>query len=85
MEYVYVVVENIDIYTMVYKSYASAHAAVKEKYKDYLQDLIKESGDLESIEKILADVNVDEHSSGKTTLYIEKGINIVICKLYISV
>jgi hypothetical protein len=84
MEHVYVVVENNDIYATVYKSYATAHAAVKEKYKDYLQDIIKESGDLDSIEKILADINVSENSSGKTCLYIEKGINIVICKLYIS-
>ena len=84
MEHVYVIVENNDIYATVYKNYTMAHSAVKEKYKNYLEDLIKESGDLESIEKILADINVSENPGGKTCLYIEKGINIVICKLYIS-
>ena len=81
---VYIVVENGDVYPMTYKNYKSAAAAVKDKYKVYLENQIKELGSLEDIEKVLADVNVSENPEGKTQLYIEKGINIIIQKLPVS-
>lgn len=81
---VYIVVENGDVYPMTYKNYKGAAAAVKDKYKVYLENQIKELGSLEDIEKVLADVNVSENPEGKTQLYIEKGINIIIQKLPVS-
>jgi hypothetical protein len=84
MEYVYVVVDNGEAYPLAYKVYKDAVHAVKEKYKNYIEEQIKDIGDLESIEKILADINVHENPLGKSFLYIEKGINIVIHKLTIS-
>jgi hypothetical protein len=80
MQSFYVVVENGEIYPKLYRTYASAVAAVKEKHHETLEAQIKEVGDLYSIESILADVNVPENSAGETNLYIEKGINIQICK-----
>jgi hypothetical protein len=76
----YVVVENGEIYPHIYLKYSSAIAAVKERHCETLEAHIKEVGDLYSIESILADVNVPENPSGETRLYIEKGINIQICK-----
>jgi hypothetical protein len=81
MEYVYVIVENDEAYPNAYKSYACAVNAVKFKYRTYLETMIKETAYLEDIESILADINVPENILGKSYLYIEKGINIVIYKL----
>jgi len=84
MEHVYVVVDNGEAYPLAYKVYKDAVCAVKEKYKNYIEEQIKDVGDLESIEKILADINVHENPLGKSFLYIEKGINVIIHKLIIS-
>ena len=79
----YVVVENGEAYPQAYKTYAAAVAAVKEKYKETIEDQINEmAGFLEDIESILANINVPE--SDRSHLYIEKGINIIIQKLYIK-
>jgi hypothetical protein len=76
---VYVVVENGETYPNVYLKYSSAVAAVKEKHAETLEEHIKEVRYLHDIEEILAQVNVPENTSGETALYIEKGINILIC------
>ena len=78
----YIVVENGEAYPHAYKRYAAAVAAVKEKHKETIQDQINEIGMLEEIETILANINVPE--SDRSHLYIEKGINIIIQKLYIK-
>jgi len=74
---VYIVIENGKPYTEAFKTYKNAVAAVKEKYKTLIEDQIREMGDLESIEQIVAYVNVPEQKD-VTWLYIEKGINIGI-------
>jgi hypothetical protein len=79
MQSFYVVVENGELYPHLYLKYASAVEAVKEKHAEMLEEHIKEMGDLQSIEEILAQVNVPENPNGETALYIEKGINILIC------
>jgi hypothetical protein len=81
MQTVYVVVENGEIYPSAYKTYKDAVIAVKAKHAEYLEDMIKELKHLDMIESMLADINVPESTdSWKTRLYIEKGINIEICK-----
>ena len=81
MQSIYVVVENGEIYPTAYKTYEAAVLAVKAKHAEYLEDMIKELKHLDLIESMLADINVPENtSSWKTLLYIEKGINIEICK-----
>lgn len=82
--YIYIVVDNGTAYSKAYKTYKEAVSAVKEMYKVHLEEQIKEVRYLEDIEHILADVNVPENPEGKTNLYIEKGINIIIHKLPIS-
>jgi len=75
---VYIVIENGEAYPEAYKSYASAVKAVKEKHRNYLEERIQELHYLDSIENVLADINVPEHPGGMTRLYIEKGIHITI-------
>jgi broad specificity polyphosphatase/5'/3'-nucleotidase SurE len=81
MQSLYVIVENGEPYPTAYKTYKEAVAAVKEKHSERLEEMIKELTQLDLVEEMLADVNVPENtSSWKTHLYIEKGINIEICK-----
>ena len=88
MEFVYSIVENGESYPNAYKTYMSAVFAVKEKHKEYLEEQLKSLECLEClthIENILSDINVPENvESGKTYLYIEKGIHIFIYKLPIT-
>ena len=68
---VYVIIENGEPYQNVYTLFASAVAAVKEKHVDVIDE-----------QKCEADLDVPEDTlSGKTYLYIEKGIHIYIYKL----
>ena len=83
--HVYVVVDNGNPYLLAYKSYKEAVSAVKEKYKIYIEEMIKDVGALEDIEEILSNINVPENPEGKTSLYIEKGIHIEIYKLPVSI
>jgi hypothetical protein len=79
---VYVVVENGDPYPVVYKTYAAAVAAVREKHKE----------DLEAELKWLAEnwghsvnvLDVAENEKGKMYLYVEKGIHIYVYRLPVS-
>jgi hypothetical protein len=82
MEYIYIIVENGEAYPNAYKNYKFAVNAVKEKHKEYLEERIKELYYLDSIENVLADINVTENTDNNISrLYIEKGINIEIHKL----
>jgi len=82
---IYVVIENGEVYPLAYKRYMQALQAVKKKHKEYIEAQIKEIGSLEQIEYILSNINVLENTEkGKTHLYIEKGIHIVIIKLEIQ-
>ena len=82
MESVYIVNENGEVYPTAYKTYAAAQKAVIDKYKEELDRQIKEFP--EYTDEILKDVNCLENPTGKTGLYIEKGICIEIHKLPIS-
>jgi hypothetical protein len=78
MPTVYVVIENCDVYPVVYTSYASAVAAVKERHAEE----IKED---EGAEDKRCDLDIEEDTeTGKTQLYIEKGINILIHRLPVA-
>ena len=74
---VYIVIENGEPYLMAFKSFASAAAAVDAKYRETIEEQKKEADG----EPICSDIDVPEHVSGITHLYIEKGINIIIYKL----
>ncbi len=70
MSFVYVVVENGDVYPSAYTTYSAARAAVIEKHKD-VEGL--ETEDINDLPKA--------ETGDATDLYIEKGINIIISKL----
>jgi hypothetical protein len=79
MATVYVVVENGELYPVIYKTYESARIAVTTKY---VVELTAEREDVEEMDDpsycMASDVDIDENESGTTQLYIEKGINIII-------
>jgi hypothetical protein len=77
MSSVYVVIENGEPYKNVYTSYASAAAAVKEKYAEEIAEQIREMGGY----PICSDIDVPEAVTGTTYLYVEKEIHIYIYKL----
>ena len=82
MEYVYVVVENGVAYPAAYTTYDLAVSAVKTKHKEEIELQEKEAA--EAGVAMETEVDVPEHASGQTQLYIEKGINILISKLPIK-
>jgi len=76
MAIVYVVIENGELYPILYKTYESAHEAVITKYA---VELSAERGEVEEMDYGMAsDVDIDENETGTTQLYIEKGIHIII-------
>ena len=78
MSSVYVVIENGEPYENVYTSFTSAAAAVKEKYAEEIAEQIEDSNDY----PICSEIDVPEDVlTGKTYLYVEKGIYIYIYKL----
>ena len=79
MEFVYVVIENGEAYPNAYMTYAAAVRAVNEKHQQELNRQIEENP--EGRNEILGDVNPSENASGTTSLYIEKGIQILVHKL----
>lgn len=79
MESVYIVIENGEAYPNAYGTYAAAVRAVNEKHQQELNRQIEENP--EGRNEILGDVNPSENASGTTSLYIEKGIQILIHKL----
>ena len=82
MSSVYVVIENGEPYENVYTSFTSAAAAVKEKHEWEYVEQIRVSNDY----PICSEIDVPEDIlTGKTYLYVEKGIHIYIYKLPITV
>lgn len=78
MDSVYVVIENGIPYETVYTSFASAAATVKEKHAETIAEQIKEAGGY----PICSEIDIPEDIvTGKTYLYVEKGIHIYIYKL----
>jgi hypothetical protein len=77
MNAVYVIIENGEPYTMVYQTFESAVAVVKAKHKETIDEQLKESEGY----PICSDLDVPENKMGKTELYVEKGINIIIYRL----
>jgi len=78
MSSLYVVIENGEPYENVYTSFTSAAAAVKEKYAEEIAEQIEDSNDY----PICSEIDVPEDVlTGKTYLYVEKGIHIYIYKL----
>jgi len=78
MNGVYIVIENGDPYAIAYTSFAAASAAVYEKHKDEIEWQLREAKG----NPICSDINVPENKiTGKTYLYVEKGIHIYIYKL----
>jgi len=79
MATVYVVVENGELYPVIYKTYESARSAVTTKY---ILELTEEREDVEEMDDpsygMVSVVDIEEDESGTTQLYIEKGINIII-------
>jgi hypothetical protein len=76
----YVVIENGDPYPNIYTSFESAAAVAQEKYKEVIQEQIREAEGY----PICSEVNVPEDTSGTTYLYVEKGIHIYIYKLKVA-
>lgn len=77
MNTVYVIVENGDPYPIAHASFASAVHAVHEKYKEIVEEeKMAADGGL-----ISSEIDVPENKTGKTYLYVEKGIHIYIYKL----
>jgi hypothetical protein len=78
MSKVYVVVENGELYPEIYSSYESARKAVTTKYAAELREEWEEVKEMNDPDFQMASVIVDESETGRTELYIEKGINIVV-------
>jgi hypothetical protein len=83
MESVYIIVENGEAYPAAYTNYVAAALAVKTKHKEELdrqrKDIEDQGGNWET--ETETEVDVPESLTGKTQLYIEKDINILIMKL----
>ena len=79
MSSVYVVIENGEPYKNVYTTFASAAAAVKEKYAEEIAYQIRVSDGY----PICSEIDTPEQT-GNTYLYVEKGIHIYIYKLPIA-
>jgi len=80
MSSVYVIIENGEPYETVYTSYASAAAAVKEKYAEEIAEQIRQSDGY----PICSEIDVPEAVNGITYLYVEKETHIYIYKLPIA-
>ena len=65
----YVVIENGDPYEILFTSYEQAVATVKIRHREEIEGDEDEG---------VCEVNVAENPSGKTYLYVEKGIHIYI-------
>ena len=84
MSKVYVVVENGELYPVLYSSYESARKAVTTKYAAELREEWEEVKEMNDPDFQMASVIVDESETGTTELYIEKGINIVVQRYNLS-
>ena len=81
MNAMYVIIENGEPYNIIYQTFESAVAVVKAKHKETIDEEIKEAEGY----PICSDLDVPENKvTGKTALYVEKGINIIIYKLQVA-
>ncbi len=80
MATVYVVVENGELYKNMYSTYDSARKAVTTKYAKELREEWEEAQEMNDpdyqVASDIPDENKDE--TGRTYLYIEKGIHVII-------
>jgi hypothetical protein len=75
----YVIIENGEPYPIAYGSFESAVAVVKAKHKETVDEQLREAN---GVYDICSDLDVPENKvTGKTYLYVEKGIHIYIYKL----
>jgi hypothetical protein len=79
MEYIYIIVENGITYDKAFTAYNLAVNEAKIKHQEILAEQEKECNEFEI--RNCSEVNIREHESGKTDLYIEKQIYITIYKL----
>lgn len=75
--YVYVVLENCELYPELYETYEEAFDAVITKYKETLEEERADTTDMLPMASVVDGV-VENTDTGVTTLYIEKGIYITI-------
>ena len=75
---VYVVLENGELYPVLYSTYEEAHAAVTTKYEEELRDEREEAASWGGEMASQVDVAENTDESGQTKLYIEKEIYIII-------
>ena len=77
-KFVYVVLENGELGTVLYYSYEEARAAVLEKYTEQLEEERQDCAECAWM-RMASQVDVDENKeTGTTNLYVEKEINITI-------
>ena len=75
---VYVIIENGEPYNAVYQTFESAVAVVKARHKETIDEQISEAEGY----PICSELDTPEDkATGKTYLYVEKGIHIYIYKL----
>jgi hypothetical protein len=80
MNSMYVVIENGEPYLNIYTTYAAATAAVKEKYQETIDEQLVEAQGY----PICSEIDLPEDESGKTYLYVEKGIHIYVYRLPVA-
>ena len=78
MASIYVVVENGELYPVLYSTYDAARRAVTTKYAAELRDEWEECKEMNDPDCQMVSVIVDESDTGTTKLYIEKGIHVII-------
>jgi hypothetical protein len=76
-DYVYVVLENGELYPKLYSTYDAARAAALHNHADILEEERAECAEWGGT--MCSKVDVEENrETGTTTLYVEKGIYIII-------
>jgi len=77
MSFVYVIIENGEVYPSAYTTYEQARAAVHDVWGEEVQRQRDEYGG----DDICSEIDLPESPSGKTSLYVEKGVNIEVWRL----
>jgi hypothetical protein len=81
MNAIYVIIENGEPYNVVYQTFESAVAVVKAKHKETIDEQLKEANGYD----ICSELDTPEDKvTGKTYLYVEKGVHIYIYKLPVA-
>ena len=82
MNAIYVIIENGEPYNVAYQTFDSAVAVVKAKHKETVDEQLREAN---GVYDICSELDVPENKvTGKTYLYVEKGIHIYIYKLPVA-